>query len=128
MIVECSKCGNLDDTSAHTVVLPEFLCFECECTRATEDESVPESEDNSADEMLADMQIQLEQANNKIADLETSRDNERRRGDLYQGWYRETLHKYPAEMPELVGLLDEATNRLCSLLVRHGVRPAIWTW
>ena len=126
MIVECSKCGNLDDTSAHTVVLPEFLCREC--TQATEDESVPESEDNSADEMLADMQIQLEQANNKIADLETSRDNERRRGDLYQGWYRETLHKYPAEMPELVGLLDEATNRLCSLLVRHGVRPAIWTW
>ena len=126
MRVECSKCGNLDDTSAHTVVLPEFLCREC--TQATEDESVPESEDNSADEMLADMQIQLEQANNKIADLETSRDNERRRGDLYQGWYRETLHKYPAEMPELVGLLDEATNRLCSLLVRHGVRPAIWTW
>ena len=126
MIVECSKCGNLDDTSAHTVVLPEFLCRKC--TQATEDESVPESEDNSADEMLADMQIQLEQANNKIADLETSRDNERRRGDLYQGWYRETLHKYPAEMPELVGLLDEATNRLCSLLVRHGVRPAIWTW
>jgi recombinational DNA repair protein (RecF pathway) len=126
MRVECSKCGNLDDTSARTVVLPEFLCREC--TQATEDESVPESEDNSADEMLADMQIQLEQANNKIADLETSRDNERRRGDLYQGWYRETLHKYPAEMPELVGLLDEATNRLCSLLVRHGVRPAIWTW
>ena len=28
---------------------------------------------------------------------------------------------------ELVGLLDEATNRLCSLLVRHGVRLAIWT-
>ena len=216
MRVECSKCGNLDDTSARTVVLPEFLCREC--TQATEDESVPETpianqiyedifhnlndsemrtlieqlkneipslypqgkkcacghldipEVEDSDEMLADMQIQLEraqeevrnlkeiqgleealiqdlkkqielykqrdhhhyylvdEANNKIADLETSRDNERRRGDLYQGWYRETLHKYPAEMPELVGLLDEATNRLCSLLVRHGVRPAIWTW
>ena len=72
MRVECSKCGNLDDTSAHTVVLPEFLCFECECTRATEDKSVPESEDNSADEMLADMQIQLEQANKNIKVLEAT--------------------------------------------------------
>jgi len=137
MRVECSKCGNLDDTSAHTVVLPEFLCREC--TQATEDESVLESGDNSADEMLADMQIQLEEAqadvrilkevqgldealiqdlkkqielykqrdhhhyylvdeaNNKIADLETSRNNLRHRGDLYQEWYREILQKYTAE-------------------------------
>ena len=70
MRVECSKCGNLDDTSAHTVVLPEFLCREC--TQATENESVPESEDNSADEMLADMQIQLEQANKNIKVLEAT--------------------------------------------------------
>ena len=70
MRVECSKCGNLDDTSAHTVVLPEFLCLEC--TQATENESIPESEDNSADEMLADMQIQLEQANKNIKVLEAT--------------------------------------------------------
>ena len=70
MRVECSKCGNLDNTSARTVVLPEFLCREC--TQAAENESVPESEDNSADEMLADMQIQLEQANKNIKFLEAT--------------------------------------------------------
>ena len=95
MRVECSKCGNLDDTSARTVVLPEFLCREC--TQATEDESVPESEDNSADEMLADMQIQLEQANNKIAEMTIQSNNEHHRGDLYRDWYRETYQKYMAE-------------------------------
>ena len=144
MRVECSKCGNLDDTSAHTVVLPEFLCREC--TQATEDESVPEtpianqiSEDIvhnlddseirtlieqlkneipslypqgkkcacghldipdaevSADEMLADMQIQLEQANNKIAEMTIQSNNEHHRGDLYRDWYRETYQKYMAE-------------------------------
>ena len=146
MRVECSKCGNLDDTSAHTVVLPEFLCFECECTRATEGESVPETpianqiyedivhnlDDSeirtlieqlkneipslypqgkkcacghldipdaevSADEMLADMQIQLEQANNKIAEMTIQSNNEHHRGDLYRDWYRETYQKYMAE-------------------------------
>ena len=70
MRVECSKCGNLDDTSARTVVLPELLCREC--TQATENESVPESVDNSADEMLADMQIQLEQANKNVEVLEAT--------------------------------------------------------
>jgi len=189
MIVECSKCGNLDDTSAHTVVLPEFLCRKC--TQATTDVipavadvpkvtanqiyedifrnlndseirtlieqlkneipslypqgkkcacghlDIPEVEDS--DEMLADMQLQLkgaqvdvrilkeiqgldealiqdlkkqielykqrdhhhyylvDEANNKIADLETSRNNLRHRGDLYQEWYREILQKYTAE-------------------------------
>jgi len=187
MRVECSKCGNLDDTSAHTVVLNEFLCREC--TQATEGESVPEtpianqiyedivhnlddseirtlieqlkneipslypqgkkcacghldipeSEDNSADEMLADMQIQLEEAqadvrilkevqgldealiqdlkkqielykqcgllhgnqldeaNNKIAEMTIQSNNEHHRGDLYRDWYRETYQKYMAE-------------------------------
>jgi len=120
MRVECRKCGNIDETSARTVVLNEFLCREC--TQATEGESVPEtpianqiyedifrnlkdseirtlieqlkneipslypqgkkcacghldipeSEDNSADEMLADMQIQLEQANKNIKFLEAT--------------------------------------------------------
>jgi viroplasmin and RNaseH domain-containing protein len=59
----------------------------------------------------ADMQIQLDEANKKIADLETSRNNlekelaemtiqsnnERRRVDLYRDWYREILQKYTAE-------------------------------
>jgi hypothetical protein len=59
----------------------------------------------------ADMQIQLDEANKKIADLETSRNNlekelavmtvqsnnERHRGDLYRDCYRETLQKYTAE-------------------------------
>jgi hypothetical protein len=117
MRVECSKCGNLDDTSAHTVVLPEFLCREC--TQATEDESVPKVTANQiyedifhnlddseirtlieqlkneipslypqgkkcacghldipdaevSDEMLADMQIQLEQTNKNIKVLEAT--------------------------------------------------------
>jgi hypothetical protein len=54
---------------------------------------------------------QLDEANNKIADLETSRNNfekelaemtiqsnnEHHRGDLYRDWYRETYQKYMAE-------------------------------
>jgi len=148
MIVECSKCGNLDDTSAHTVVLPEFLCRKC--TQATTDvipavADVPKVTTNqiyedifrnlndseirtlieqlkneipslypqgkkcacghldipdaevSADEMLADMQIQLEQANNKIAEMTIQSNNEHHRGDLYRDWYRETYQKYMAE-------------------------------
>ena len=163
--IECSKCGDMIEVTVTSVILP-FLCLKClkceeitknakirECTQATEDESVLESGDNSADEMLADMQIQLEEAqadvrilkeiqgldealiqdlkkqielykqcdllygnqldeaNNKIADLETSRNNFekelaemtvqsnnlRHRGDLYQEWYREILQKYTAE-------------------------------
>ena len=143
--IECSKCGDMIEVTVTSVILP-FLCLKClkceeitknakirECTQATEDESVLESGDNSADEMLADMQIQLEEAqadvrilkealiqdlkkqielykqrdhhhyylvdeaNNKIADLETSRNNLRRRGDLYLEWYREILQKYTAE-------------------------------
>jgi len=39
----------------------------------------------------------VDEANNKIADLETSRNNLRHRGDLYQEWYREILQKYTAE-------------------------------
>ena len=118
MRVECRKCGNIDETSARTVVLNEFLCREC--TQVTEGESVPETpianqiyEDifrnlkdseirtlieqlkneipslyprgkkcacghldipdaEVSDEMLADMQIQLEQANKNIKFLEAT--------------------------------------------------------
>ena len=82
--IECSKCGDMIEVTVTSVILP-FLCLKClkceeitknakirECTQATEDESVPESEDNSADEMLADMQIQLEQANKNIKFLEAT--------------------------------------------------------
>ena len=144
MRVECRKCGNIDETSARTVVLNEFLCREC--TQVTEGESVPETPianqiyedifrnlkdseirtlieqlkneipslypqgkkcacghldipdaEVSADEMLADMQIQLEQANNKIAEMTIQSNNEHHRGDLYRDWYRETYQKYMAE-------------------------------
>lgn len=39
----------------------------------------------------------------------------------------ESNARITAETSELVDLVNEATDRLCALLVRHGVRPAIWT-
>ena len=88
--IECSKCGDMIEVTVTSVILP-FLCLKClKCEEITKNPKIreplaeqgkkcacghldiPESEDNSADEMLADMQIQLEQANKNIKVLEAT--------------------------------------------------------